>query len=275
MRNFLYLLLVAAFMGGIHGWDFDRPCADGPCPTDAMTIHWTINDDEYINQFNVLIDYSSNGVLRTTTSFHPMGMDSSTVLPASFLPALRPRETSDISISLVATYQSTVTGFYVTIFHRDVLVFAPVPSTVTVTSIKQTPSFVTVTATATDTDREEDSPTPAPGADHEEAISIDNDDGESGELSSGAKAGIGVGVSAGVLLVAAGGFWFFQRGRRRMEDGARSSIPVIRGPELNADRVSGGRPLSELEGRSMVLPSITTTGAERGRSANVRYEIGG
>jgi hypothetical protein len=124
---------------------------------------------------------------------------------------------------------------------------------------------------STDADRH-GSATPSPEVDDEKSA-IDNETEDGGGLPSGAKAGIGVGVSAGVL-VAAGGFWFFRRGRRRMENGACDSVPVIRGPdsELPSGIISE-RPRSELEGKSTVLPSITTTVLERGLP--VRYEMDG
>ncbi|KAL3452137.1 hypothetical protein BJX65DRAFT_303849 [Aspergillus insuetus] len=57
MRDCLPLLLVAAFTVGVNGWYFPRPCEPRGCPTDAMTVYWTIEDDEYINQFTLQFAY--------------------------------------------------------------------------------------------------------------------------------------------------------------------------------------------------------------------------
>ncbi|KAL4736973.1 hypothetical protein BDV11DRAFT_192746 [Aspergillus similis] len=260
MRAFLYFLLVAGLAGRkSSGWTFDRPCADGPCPTDAMTLHWTIDVDENIDLFALRIATSASAE-PTYTDFNPIGMDSSTVLPASFLPAVRPGQTSGIIVSLGTTEYRGVNEPFVWKTYSDVSLFAPGPTTVTVTSTTQTPSFVTVTATPTDADREEDFP-------------IDNGNGDSGGLSSGAKAGIGVGVSAAVLLLAAGGFWVYKHRQRGMDD--HDAVPVIRVPELDPGGMGGEKPLSELEGKSVVYPSITTTIVGRDQGADARYEMGG
>jgi hypothetical protein len=181
---------------------------------------------------------------------------------------MRPGEISDIAISL---YASMPENHWAYAYYTDVPLAAPLLTPITVTSTTQTPIFVTVTAMSTDADRHS-SATPSPEVDDEKVRLTMIEDG--GGLPSGAKAGIGVGVSAGVLLVAAGGFWFFRRGRRRMEDGACDSVPVIRGPDSEfPSGIISERPRSELEGNSTVLPSITTTVVERGPP--VRYEMDG
>jgi hypothetical protein len=237
-----------------------------------MTIHWTLDANEYIDQFTVRIDYSLAALdvpLSTSTTFDPMDLNSSTVLPATFLPALRPGETSDIAVDLYTGIPGS--SFYV--YQTGVSLFAPLPTAVTVTetATKQVPSIVTVTATGM---ADSASPTPSeePGEEGGFATDEGNDDDDgSGGMSAGAKAGIGVGVSAGVLAVAAAGFWLLRRRRRDME--ARHSIPVIRAPGLELDGIVGTRPLSELDGKSAVLPSITATVVEREHSA--RHELDG
>ncbi|KAL3446063.1 hypothetical protein BJX65DRAFT_134403 [Aspergillus insuetus] len=249
------------------------PCDPDPCAIDSMTIHWTLDTNEYIDQFTVSIDYSLAALdvpLSTTTTFDPMDLHSSTVLPASFLPALRPGETSDIAVEL---HTGTPDGPTFYMFYTGVSLAAPLPTTVTVTetATKQVPTTVTVTATGT---VDSGSPTPSEEPGEEGGFAIDEDngvDGGSGGMSTGAKTGIGVGVSAGVLAIAAAGFWLLRRRRRDME--ARHSIPVIRAPGPELDGIVGTRPLSELHGKSVVLPSITATVVEREHSA--RHEMGG
>jgi hypothetical protein len=222
-----------------------------------MTLHWTIDVDENISQFELTIATSTSAE-PMWTSFNPMGMDSSTVLPASFLPAVRPGQTSEILVALGTRTYRGVNEPYVWKTFSDVSLFAPGPTTVTVTSTTQTPSFVTVTATPTDADREEDFPS-----------DNGNDNGDSGGLSSSAKAGIGVGVSGAVLLLAAGGFWVYKHRQRAMDD--HDAVPVIRVPELDPGGMGDERPVSELEGKSVVFPSITTTVVGRDQGADARY----
>ncbi|KAL2834808.1 hypothetical protein BJY01DRAFT_252838 [Aspergillus pseudoustus] len=85
-----------------------------------------------VEQFSLRIDYWG-GALTTTTTFEPMGMKgSSTVLPASFLPAMGLAETSDIDIRLYTVIMSSGVGID-NPEHTDVSLVVPVPTPITVT----------------------------------------------------------------------------------------------------------------------------------------------
>ncbi|KAL2830820.1 hypothetical protein BDW59DRAFT_158260 [Aspergillus cavernicola] len=272
MLNLLSVLLFTASAALINGFALWYPCDSAPCPTDAFTLQWEIDPGEYITEWTVCIT-NSDGSSATTTSFRPMDMDSSTVLPPSFLPAVRPGETSDIDLSFfTGSPDNGVSG----IWHYDVALVAPIPTTetVTVTSTK-TPRSVTVTASATLTGTAEssatDSETSATATSEADLESdADNNGGGGGGLSNGAKTGIGVGVSAGVLVLVAAGFFWFRRYQQQRKEDSQPEIPVIGAPGSNG--MVTGRPLSELETKSSVLPSIPTVAVEREQS--VRYEIG-
>jgi hypothetical protein len=189
-----------------------------------------------------------------------MDMDSSAVLPPKFLPALRPGETSDINVWFYTTDKVNQIGYNIT----DIALVAPTPTTETfILTPLEWSRYVTVTATSflTAEASATDSKISASGSESGE------DHNGGGGLSDGAKAGIGVGVSAGFLvIITAGGLLWFRHQRRRKED----RIPVISAP---ASDTVAGRPLSEPEVKSSILPSITPQAVDRPRG--VRYEMDG
>ncbi|KAL4742397.1 hypothetical protein BDV11DRAFT_180776 [Aspergillus similis] len=233
-----------------------EPLDGATCFTNDFTIQWDIGSDEYVTAFTADIIYS-DGSSTTATTFSPMDMDSSTVLPAKFLPALRPGETSDIEMSLYTTEKGLTYGFYIT----DIALVAPTPTTATVTVTSKDTLHVTLTTTLFPTASATDSESSATAS----GSASEEDHNGSGGLSNGAKAGIGVGVSAGFLvIIAAGGLLWLRYQRRKKED----RIPVIAAPASNT---ATERPLSEPEAKSSILPSITPDAVERPRDA--RYEM--
>ncbi|KAL3456146.1 hypothetical protein BJX64DRAFT_271235 [Aspergillus heterothallicus] len=171
-----------------------------------------------------------------------MDMDSSTVLPPSFLPAMRPGETSTIDFDIHDE------SFILTVYDRTLIAPTPDPTTQTVTVTTSGPvRSVTVTKMVSATDAAP-SATTTP---EEDATEATDTEGSSGGLSTGAKAGIGVGVSAGFLIIGAGVFLLLRYRRQKQED----TIPVIRPSESGT---MAGHRLSGIEAKSNILSSVST-----------------
>ncbi|BCS27004.1 uncharacterized protein APUU_60052A [Aspergillus puulaauensis] len=147
--------------------------------------------------------------------------DSSTTLPPSFLPAIRPHETAAFSFALYSTTKIDRNTLSLGDFGFEFSLFAPTPTTETFTL---TETF-TPTSEHTTSHTVETSQIPTPGAAEEEDDSADSDEQETGGLSTGGKAGIGVGVTVGALLLAAGAFLVFRR-RKRAETTTIREIPA-------------------------------------------------
>lgn len=147
--------------------------------------------------------------------------DSSTTLPPSFLPAMRPDETSVFTFSMYSTTKMDSFKYSVGDFDFEFSLFAPTPTTETITQTE----MVTTTSDHTTRSTAETSQSHTPGAAEEEAEGTDNDEQGTGGLSTGGKAGVGVGVTVGALLLAAGAFIVFRR-RKRAETTTIREIPA-------------------------------------------------
>ncbi|KAL4744212.1 hypothetical protein BDW72DRAFT_189058 [Aspergillus terricola var. indicus] len=263
MLHLLSFVLCTLSAARVVGYSLNEPLYGATCFTNDFTIRWEIESDEYVTAFTAEIVYS-DGSSTTATTFSPMDMESSTVLPAKFLPALRPEETSDIDFFFYTLERGSEVGYEIGYFITDIALVAPTPTTATVTVTSKdsvtitATSFLAAEASATDS---ETSATVVSGSESKE------DHNGGGGLSDGAKAGIGVGVGAGLLvIITAGGLLWFRYQRQRKED----RIPVIGAP---ASDTLTRRPLSEPEAKTSILPSFTPEAAERPRDG--RYEMQG
>ncbi|KAL2829397.1 hypothetical protein BDW59DRAFT_158986 [Aspergillus cavernicola] len=225
------------------------PLEEAVLRTDDFTVVWSCNYDcegpFTVQLSNPGASGSDNHPLITTVD----APDSSTTLPASFLPAMRPRETSVLDFA----FYSMISGDWSGITIQGVSLIAPAPTTDTITqtqTVTATPPPRTITATA------EHTPTPSATAEEEEE---GEEEIRSGGLSTGAKAGIAVGVCAGVLLLAAGGFMLLRRRRKiHRVPGVLSARPVDVGGSLivNAAVVAGTESHGQLLGdKDIVEPS--------------------
>lgn len=147
--------------------------------------------------------------------------DSSTTLPPSFLPAMRPEETSVLTFSLYSSTRIDSTDISNGVFNSKFSLFAPTPTTETVTQTQT----VTTTSEDTMTQTAETSQIPSQGLNEQEDEGTDDSEADTGGLSTGGKAGIGVGVAVGAILLAAGAFLVVRR-RKRMETRTIREIPA-------------------------------------------------
>ncbi|KAL3469198.1 hypothetical protein BJX99DRAFT_265419 [Aspergillus californicus] len=258
-----YLVRLTAYLCQ-PGW-LDSPVDFDAVPTDGFTILWghSSREDDFQSTITVEIEHGSADDISTiTTTADPTA--GSVILPAGFLPAMRPGETSLIQLDIYETIGAYDYGLTVT----DVSLFAPTPetATVTVTSSRN----VTVSATAEATTRVEGSAVAAPTTlgevDEDAAAEEEGGENNGSGLSTGVKAGIGVGVSAGVLiLVAAGGLYFLRRskGSSSREEGDPDR------PELEASE----RPISELESTGKIVPAVASPVSDR--PLGETYELSG
>ncbi|KAL3442448.1 hypothetical protein BJX65DRAFT_312762 [Aspergillus insuetus] len=224
LKHSLFLLL-AAPTTLVDALFIYPPCHSTACSTDAFTISWTMDPTESHTAFIAGITYAAGASL-TEQTFNPMTItESATVLPSNFLPALRPGDTSVIDFGLYTTDAGGKWG----VWYSDIVLMAPVATPTTATETVTQTSVFTVTASASATPSE--SETDTAGLDEELGPNPqvdENTDSSSGSdgLSTGAKAGKGAGVGAGALLIlAAGGVWFFRRRRQASKDW--ESVPVI------------------------------------------------
>ncbi|KAL2826157.1 hypothetical protein BJY01DRAFT_229912 [Aspergillus pseudoustus] len=261
MLRLLSFSLVTALAAQVHAFVVYAPCFESVCATDAFTVSWTIDPTETFTALTADITYAG-GSSTTRTIFNAMRItDSSTVLPASFMPGLQYGQTSTVDFGLYTGRSDGDWG----VWYTGVSISSPAARTDTVTrTVTQTPVTVTASATESRTTSETDAtPTPTPTDEADSDSEADSNSGdESSGLSTGAKAGIGVGVGAGVLLiVAAGAIWFIRR-RRQMNE-KWDSVPVIRG--------ASDEPISEPEGqRNSFIPAISSSGADSPRVESVR-----
>ncbi|OJJ05854.1 hypothetical protein ASPVEDRAFT_45318 [Aspergillus versicolor CBS 583.65] len=147
--------------------------------------------------------------------------DSSTTLAPSFLPAMRPEETSVFTFSLYSSTRIDGDDFGIGVFDSKFSLFAPTPTTKTVTQTQT----VTTTSEHTMTQAAETSEIPTQALDEGEDEGTDDSERGTGGLSTGGKAGIGVGVAVGAILLAAGAFLVVRR-RKRVETATIREIPA-------------------------------------------------
>lgn len=208
-------------------------------PTDDAYFAWKCDECEG----PITIEIHGKDFGGTTTADWS---DSSTTLPPSFLPAMRPDETSVFTFSLYSVITSDPVIYSTGTFGNKFSLFAPTPTTETVTHTET----ITPTSQHTTSHTAETSQSPTPGAAEEEDKGTDDNEREPGGLSTGGKAGIGVGVAVGALLLAAGAFIVFRR-RKRAETTTIREIPATSavnlpgpGPGLasnQADTVASGQ----------------------------------
>ncbi|KAL6231861.1 hypothetical protein BDW75DRAFT_243506 [Aspergillus navahoensis] len=179
----------------------ERPTQGELVSTDAFTLEWSY-DFDYTGDYTVeLLPMGATAMGDSVFSTTVFALDSSTVLPGSVLPSLKPSQTAAFSVWVYTDDAYGGRGTYV----DQVLLEGAATATATATEA----------ATATVTHTVEVEATPTSDADPgEEALMVETED-EDGGLSTGAKAGIGVGAAAGVLILAAIiGFVLYRRRRR-------------------------------------------------------------
>ncbi|KAL4739050.1 hypothetical protein BDV11DRAFT_170431 [Aspergillus similis] len=270
----------------------DRPTQGELVPADAFTLEWSY-DFDYTGDFTVeLLPMGATAMDNSVFSTTVFALDSSTVLPGSVLPSIRPSQTAAFSVWV---YTDDVYGGYGTYVDQVLLKGAATATEAPTATVTHT---VEVEATSTPETVGEDG-----------MVQTQRSDGNGG-LSTGAKAGIGVGVAAGVLiLVAIIGFFLYRRRRRPENQPSRTireistmgpasvsaefahlkanggEAPVYTGnafaSELHAD--SDTRPvslplaLSPLSdaGSNSVSGMGSVSGRQSGERERGRYELGG
>ncbi|KAL4764992.1 uncharacterized protein BDW70DRAFT_81095 [Aspergillus foveolatus] len=162
-----------------------------------FTVSWHLEEDDDANgEFEINLEYlvidgETNTLISNTSNVD--ATESSTVLPPSFLPAVRPSETIPIGMLMHAIKDGQWTDPHA----RKILLVGRTQEPDTVTIIAPATMAAGETTTAgTDIALK----TPAPNNVSEEANEVQEDEAGSGGLSTGAKAGIGTGVGAAVVL---------------------------------------------------------------------------
>lgn len=184
-------------------------------PTDDTYFAWRCLDD---CEGPITIAIHGEDFDGTTTADWS---DSSITLQPSFLPAMRPEETSAFSFTLYSSAEIDGDEYSIGFIGSKFSLFAPTPTTETITQTET----VTTTSEHTISYTAETSQSPTPGADGEEGEGTDDNAQGTGGLSTGGKAGIGVGVPVGAVLCAAGVFLVFSR-RKRAETTTIREIPA-------------------------------------------------
>ncbi len=185
-------------------------------PTDDAYFAWRCDDD---CEGPITIAIHGKDFDGTTTADWS---DSSITLQPSFLPAMRPEETSAFSFSLYFSTRIDGDDYDIGFPNSKLSLFAPTPTTETITQTET----VTTTSEHTISYTAETSQNPTPGAaDGEEDEGTGNNEQGTGGLSTGGKAGVGVGVPVGAVLLAAGVFLVLRR-RRRAETSTIREIPA-------------------------------------------------
>jgi hypothetical protein len=199
---------------------------------------------------------------------------SSTTVPATFLPALHPGQTSVYTLQFFTTdsdgnsYGTSAT---------DITLSGPVQTTVTHTRTLIEPGAATPTGGGGWESSSVVVETPAPIFDPQGgAVGETETDGE-GEtgLSTGAKAGIGIEVACAVLLLAVGGVVVYRRRQRR---DAHSGIPekspfVDQNVDMSGELQSKHGAAEVPGGPSPWELPVPASGRDRG--SRTRYELGG
>ncbi|KAL5044741.1 hypothetical protein BDW71DRAFT_185710 [Aspergillus fruticulosus] len=261
----LLLWAVAATLADDDIW-LNYPLEHDILPTNNFTIVWSCNYECKETMTVELSDPAATGsetILFLTTV---AASESSTTLPARFLPAMRPSETSVLDLEFYYTTSVWSYGFHVT----DISLVAPTPSTVTqiqTETVTTTPPPQTITATV-------ETLTP------EATTNEDNKDKEGNEedtetkgLSTGAKAGIGVGVGAGVLLFAAGGLILFRS--RRHRGGAPKAIREISNMSPKFAVSETGEDPDRTRPSSLPLPLLAPSASGSAKPPGERHELSG
>jgi hypothetical protein len=213
----------------------------------------------------------------TTTQFTNVtrvyAPSSSTTIPATFLPALRPGQTSVYTLHLYTTDDE---GNRVGTSATDVTLSAPVPTTVTFTRTLIEPGSVVTPTGNWGWSSGVVTQTPAPILDVE-GLGMDSgvDGEEESGLSTGTKAGIGIGVACGaVFLLVIGGVVVYRwRQRRDVSSGISEKSPFVDETMDMSDELQIKHGAAEVPGgpSPWELP-VPASGMDRGSRA--RYELG-
>ncbi|KAL4993120.1 hypothetical protein BDV10DRAFT_190278 [Aspergillus recurvatus] len=256
----LLLWAVATALANDDIW-LNYPLEHDILPTNNFTIVWFCNYECKETMTVELSDpaaTSSEALLRTTVD----ASESSTTLPARFLPAMRPSETSVLDLDFYYTTSTWAFLVHVT----DISLVAPTPSTVTqfqTETVTTTPPPQTITATVE---------TLPPEATTKEDNKDKGEEDTKG-LSTGAKAGIGVGVSAGVLLFTAGGLILFRSRRRRGE--APKTIREISNMSPKFAVSETGEDPDKARPSSLPLPLLALSASGSAKPPGERHELSG
>ncbi|KAL5046774.1 hypothetical protein BDW71DRAFT_181758 [Aspergillus fruticulosus] len=172
----------------------ELPSESTAIPTDSFTVSWQLDEDDDANgELEIFLEYlvidgETNTLISTTSKVD--ATESSTVLPPSFLPAVRPSETMPIGMLMHAIKDGQLTDPHA----RNIFLVGRTqePDTVTATAPATMAAGETATA-GTNVALE----TAAPKNASEEVNEVQEDEAGSGGLLTGAKAGIGTGVGAG------------------------------------------------------------------------------
>jgi hypothetical protein len=214
----------------------------------------------------------------TTTQFTNMtrvyALYSSTTIPATFLPALHPGQTSVYTLQFFTTDSN---GNSYGTSATDITLSGPVQTTVTHTRTLIEPGAATPTGGGGWESSGVVAETPAPIFDPQGgAVGETETDGE-GEtgLSTGAKTGIGIGVACGAVFLAIGGVVVYRwRRRRDANSGIPEKSPFV---DQNVDmsgELQNKHGAAEVPGAPSLweLP-VPASGREQG--GRTRYELGG
>ncbi|KAL3488056.1 hypothetical protein BJX62DRAFT_240421 [Aspergillus germanicus] len=239
-------------------------------PNNAFITKWSysipFNDDIFIGMAPATTTQFTN----ITRVYAP---SSSTTIPATFLPALHPGQTSDYTLHLYTTDDE---GNRIGTSATDVTLSAPVPTTVTFTRTLIEPGSV-MTPMGGVWSSGVVAQTPAPILDVEGLGMDSGADGEEEDgLSTGTKAGIGIGVAYGaVCLLAIGGVVVYRRRQRRNgSSGVSEKSPFVDQTVDMSGELQNKHGAAEVPGapRPSELP-VPATG--RDRQSRMRFELGG